>query len=122
MILHSLNFEKSDETRAPAYFRLQNLLKAKIEAGQWKPEKKIPSERVLSETYQVSAGTVKKAILIWLNRGISFESRVGERLWQEPFCAQVASDTIECSDISAKPYDYRKSYCLTNKRRIFSEI
>jgi GntR family transcriptional regulator len=46
----------------PAYYRLQEALRRKIEDGQWKPGEVIPSERLITEEYKISIGTVKKAL------------------------------------------------------------
>ncbi|HEY9161915.1 MAG TPA: GntR family transcriptional regulator [Desulfomonilia bacterium] len=46
----------------PAYYRLQEALRGKIEDGHWKPGDAIPSERLITEEYRISAGTVKKAL------------------------------------------------------------
>jgi GntR family transcriptional regulator len=46
----------------PAYYRLQEALRGKIEDGHWKPGEAIPPERLITEEYRISAGTVKKAL------------------------------------------------------------
>jgi GntR family transcriptional regulator len=46
----------------PAYYRLQEALRRKIEDGLWKPGETIPSERLIKEEYKISIGTVKKAL------------------------------------------------------------
>jgi GntR family transcriptional regulator len=46
----------------PAYYRLQEALRGKIEDGHWKPGEAIPSERLITEEYKISVGTVKKAL------------------------------------------------------------
>jgi GntR family transcriptional regulator len=46
----------------PAYYRVQEALRGKIEDGQWKPGEAIPSERLITEEYKISVGTVKKAL------------------------------------------------------------
>ena len=46
----------------PIYFKVQKALKEQIESNQFAPGDSIPSERILAEQYQVSLGTVKKAI------------------------------------------------------------
>ncbi len=51
------------ETPVPVYFRLYEALKKKIEEGEWKPGQLIPSERLIAGEYQVSIGTVRKAVL-----------------------------------------------------------
>lgn len=58
---------KKDPT--PVYFKLQLKLKEEIESGVWQPGSKIPPERHLAEIYQVSVGTVRKAVLNLVNEG-----------------------------------------------------
>lgn len=47
---------------SPAYFRLQQELALKINAGQWKPGEQLPPERTLAKEYSLSVGTVRKAM------------------------------------------------------------
>ncbi len=49
-------------TPLPAYYRLQEALRGKIEDGLWKPGETIPSERLIAEEYGVSIGTARKAV------------------------------------------------------------
>lgn len=53
----------------PMYYRLQALLLRDIESGSLGPGSMIPPERRLVESYGVSIGTVKKAILNLVNQG-----------------------------------------------------
>ena len=53
----------------PVYYQLQMLLKEEIENSRWMPGRRIPPERVLAESYDLSVGTVKKAILNLVNAG-----------------------------------------------------
>ena len=53
----------------PVYYRLQIEIQKKIENGQWAPGACIPPERSLAETFTVSVGTVKKAILNLVHEG-----------------------------------------------------
>lgn len=46
----------------PIYYQLQNKLKTYIENGKWAPGETIPSSRNIAETYNVSMGTVQKAV------------------------------------------------------------
>jgi GntR family transcriptional regulator len=48
----------------PLYFQLQELLKEKIELGQWRPREMMPSEPELCETYDVSRTVVRQALAI----------------------------------------------------------
>jgi GntR family transcriptional regulator len=54
----------------PLYYQLKDLLKHKIYLSSWKPDQMIPSEAALSAAYNVSVGTVKKAIFELVNEGI----------------------------------------------------
>ena len=46
----------------PMYYKLQQEIKELVENGEWAPGGVIPSSRKISETYNVSMGTVQKAI------------------------------------------------------------
>jgi len=61
-------FRKNDEP-TPVYYQLQVEIKNKIESGEWKSGSMIPPERVFTEEYQVSVGTVKKALSNLVNDG-----------------------------------------------------
>ncbi len=60
---------KSDSDRNPVYYKLQRIIQANIEERHWEPGDAIPPERKLADEYQVSIGTVKKAILNLVNDG-----------------------------------------------------
>lgn len=47
---------------SPLYKQIKELLLESLEAGEWKPGESIPSEVELASLYQVSQGTVRKAI------------------------------------------------------------
>lgn len=49
-------------TRAPKYFLLSQHLQEQIVHGELQPEAQLPTEDVLSKTFAVSRGTVRKAI------------------------------------------------------------
>ena len=53
----------------PIYFRLQDIILRDIESGRLSPGSTIPPERRLAESYGVSIGTVKKALLNLVNEG-----------------------------------------------------
>ena len=56
----------------PLYYQLKELIKHEISSHSWKPDKMIPSETELSITYNVSIGTVKKAISQLAHEGILY--------------------------------------------------
>ena len=47
---------------APLYQQIKQLLVARLELGEWKPGEPIPSEFELAARFQVSQGTVRKAV------------------------------------------------------------
>ena len=52
------------------YYQIMNLLREKIEEGEYPVESALPPERELVETYQVSRMTVRQAISELVNEGI----------------------------------------------------
>lgn len=54
----------------PPYLELQEAIRSVIEAEGIQPGEKIPSERELSERYQVSRSSVRKAILALIREGV----------------------------------------------------
>jgi GntR family transcriptional regulator len=50
------------ETDVPVYQQLAGILRTKIDSGEIKPHRAIPSKRVLTQKYRVSPGTVERAI------------------------------------------------------------
>ena len=46
----------------PLYLQIRALLMQSLDAGEWKPGEAIPSEIELADRYQVSQGTVRKAM------------------------------------------------------------
>lgn len=60
---------KTSGNPTPVYYRLQTEIQQQIENGHWAPGERISPERSLAETYKVSVGTVKKAILNLVHEG-----------------------------------------------------
>ena len=54
----------------PKYYQLRELLLEKVVVGEWLPGVMIPSERELSEEYQISRMTVRQALSELTNEGI----------------------------------------------------
>ena len=57
----------------PRYYQLVNILRQKIEAGEWQPQDAIPSERQLEELYAVSRTTIRQAIGILNRQGLVYQ-------------------------------------------------
>ena len=60
----------------PAYIRIQDALKKKIDDGFWEIGQRLPSERDLADDYEVSRMTLRQAITLLVEEGI-LERRVG---------------------------------------------
>lgn len=54
----------------PKYYQLRELLRARIEAGEWKPGDLIPPERELCAVYNVSRITVRQALGDLVDEGV----------------------------------------------------
>lgn len=54
----------------PLYIQLQNIIRDDILSGKYKQEELIPSENVLSEQYQITRSTVRKAISNLVDNGL----------------------------------------------------
>lgn len=62
--------------RLPAYARLRDTLTARIAKGEWTPDQPIPSEARLAKEFDVSVGTVRKAVDGLVSEGL-LERRQG---------------------------------------------
>src|SRR5690625_7387613 len=49
-------------TYSPLYQQIKSLLLQRLDQGEWRPGEAIPSEHELAARFQVSQGTVRKAI------------------------------------------------------------
>jgi len=56
------NFASSDMAHGPIYKRIKNQLTERLASGEWKPNEAIPSETRLAQEFDVSIGTIRKAI------------------------------------------------------------
>jgi GntR family transcriptional regulator len=59
----------------PRYHQLKEILRDRIRQGEWKPGDLIPSERELSETYDISRMTARQAITDLVNEGVFFREQ-----------------------------------------------
>ena len=57
----------------PRYYQLVNILRTKIEAGDWQPQEAIPSERQLELVYGVSRTTVRQAVGLLIRQGLIYQ-------------------------------------------------
>jgi GntR family transcriptional regulator len=59
----------------PKYYQLINIVRQKIEEGEWKPYQPIPSERQLEVLYDISRTTIRQAIGILIRQGYLFREQ-----------------------------------------------
>jgi len=71
------SMELQREAPDPLYQQIIDDLTAAIQAGRFEPHQRLPSERELSEQYQVSRMTVRHALLALAREGIIY-TRVGK--------------------------------------------
>lgn len=62
-------------TGIPLYVQLEQILKSRIVMGELSPGMKIPSDKELCETYQVSSITARQAVLNLVNEGILYRQQ-----------------------------------------------
>jgi GntR family transcriptional regulator len=58
------------ELDVPVYVQLADLLRQQIRTGELQPRRPIPSIRTLQQRYEVSDGTVKKAVQVLRDEGL----------------------------------------------------
>lgn len=59
----------------PLYLQLEQIIKSKVIKGEFLPGDRIPTEKELCETYQVSTITVRQAILNLVKQGLLFRKQ-----------------------------------------------
>lgn len=87
----------------PRYHQLKEILRERIRSGEWKPGDLIPSERELSETYDISRMTARQAITELVNEGVFFrEQGRGTFVAQNKITQQLLHLTGFTEDIRAR--------------------
>lgn len=104
----------------PIYFQIQEILKQKINSGEWQPGERIPSEQTLSEMLNVSRMTIRQALnnlvkesLVSRKRGIGTFVSVKDGIEVEESLKSLRSFSEDISSIGLTP---------TNKLLGFSTI
>lgn len=70
MLAQLLDFKPDTASATPLYLQLANKLANGIHSGIWQPDEALPSERMLSETLEISRVTARKAIDMLCERGL----------------------------------------------------
>jgi DNA-binding GntR family transcriptional regulator len=56
----------------PIYIQLADLLAARIDSGEFQPNRPLPSEKYLVEQYGVARGTARRSVQLLRERGLVF--------------------------------------------------
>ena len=72
----------------PIYYQLKELLREKIAAGAWKPGELVPSERELSERYDISRMTARQALNELVDEGLVYREQGRGTFVAEPKLVQ----------------------------------
>jgi len=75
----------------PIYYQLKELLREKITTGVWKPGDLLPSERELSEGYDISRMTARQALSELVNEGLVYREQGRGTFVAEPKLVQRLS-------------------------------
>jgi len=59
----------------PKYYRIQEILRARIASGEYRAFQRIPSEAELSKEFNVSRGTIERAIRILVEEGLLYREQ-----------------------------------------------
>lgn len=65
-----IDFKPDSDSSTPLYLQLANKLANGIHSGLWQPDEALPSERLLSESLDISRVTARKAIDMLCERGL----------------------------------------------------
>lgn len=85
---------------APLYWRIQEMLRAQIAAGQLGEGARLPSESALAESFETTRGTVRQALA-----QLTFEGLIVRRMGLGTF---VASRTVESRIEAQRPRSFEE--------------
>jgi GntR family transcriptional regulator len=75
MLIQLSEFKPDVDSVTPLYLQLANKLSEGIHSGLWQPDEALPSERMLSDSLDISRVTARKAIDILCDRGMLTRKR-----------------------------------------------
>ncbi|MCL4559082.1 MAG: GntR family transcriptional regulator [Chloroflexi bacterium] len=59
----------------PKYYQLADIIRQKVERGEWSPSQPIPSERQLETLYNVSRTTIRQALAMLIRQGLLYHEQ-----------------------------------------------
>ena len=82
----------------PIYYQLKEFLRGKIVAGEWDPGTMIPSERELSERYEISRMTARQALVELAREGVLYREQGKGTFVSEPKLQQALTSLTSFSE------------------------
>jgi len=82
----------------PIYYQLKEILREKIVSGEWMPGTTIPSERELSEQYEISRMTARQALGELTREGILYREKGKGTFVAEPKMQQALTSLTSFSE------------------------
>ncbi len=64
-----------ERSPVPLYYQLQEIIRTRIESGQWGPGRQLPPEAELCEEFNLSRGTVRQALADLVREGLLHRRR-----------------------------------------------
>jgi GntR family transcriptional regulator len=64
-----------DRSPVPLYYQLQEIIRSRIESGQWGPGQQLPPEAELCAEFNLSRGTVRQALADLVREGMLYRRR-----------------------------------------------
>ncbi len=64
-----------ERSPVPLYYQLQEIIRARIDGGQWKPGEQLPPEADLCQEFNLSRGTVRQALADLVREGLLHRRR-----------------------------------------------
>lgn len=120
----------------PLYYQIEEYLKQKIEEKEFEVGKMIPSERELSERFEVSRMTVRQAVTNLVNAGVLYREKgkgtyVAEKKIEQPLKGltsftedmkrrgMTSSSLLLAFDVIEAPRDVRKKLDLSEEGKVY---
>ncbi|HKV97138.1 MAG TPA: GntR family transcriptional regulator [Gammaproteobacteria bacterium] len=114
-------FKRSTGLRAPAYMRLQRLLRKRLAAGELGPGQALPSERDLAEQLAVSRVTVRKALAGLVQDGVLIARRGAGTFVAERIVKPLSKITSFTEDLRARGLNPRSIFLERSRGEVTPE-
>ena len=86
------------ESKLPFYQQLYEILRGKIQRGEWQPGDLIPTESELIASYQISRNTVRQVLDMLVNEGLIYRQRGRGSFVAHPTLAQSMTRIVSFTE------------------------